>query len=717
MPESVRLVLIGRHAPPLPLSRLRMLGELHEIGMQDLRFSPEETAELVEKSLRRKVPAAAAELLCAKTEGWAAGIRIAAVNLRDEEHPEQWIRNFSGAHPHVADYAAEELIAQQPEHVRKFLLYTSILDRFSLPLGRAVAGTDAAPAAHSAPMPAADPDAAGLFMIPLDDDVTWYRYPRMIRESLEHLLRRSVSPEQLAEAHRRAFRRFAEERMYPEAIAHAAAAEDYPELVEYVSRLLDAAPEAAHGIAFEPWLEDVPVRLWLDRPTVFIYLASAMILRGKTIRAGRFVDEAERIIRQNPKHHLDENAASLLRSISVLRTGIMLADDFSRILDHVDDAMTMIRWCGRHTDFWNRGEVRLSRSYVGLGGKIKTGLEVYTRMQADPKHSIFFYETLKGFGQVMLAELYYESNDTENASALLAQAMPAVSGSGKPALLVPAHYLKARLELAAGRTDEAFAALEEAAERIRALRSDRWLSLLETAAVGLKLQLGCAEDGLRWLEKRFPEIPDQPSVPDEFEQFVLVRALMAAQRTIEAVHRLMLLYQFAKDQKRLGSEIEALLLLALCAKRQGDLARAFRLLEEALVPAEAERHARVFLDEGAEMAELLAGWLKAGVPRAGRNIRQRHVQYVSGLLNMFEEGERDRQKQARPVPPLAAALLTDREYEILLRIAGGATNEAVAKELHLAVGTVKRYTHHLFQKLDARNRVEAIAAAQKLGIL
>ena len=145
----------------------------------------------------------------------------------------------------------------------------------------------------------------------------------------------------------------------------------------------------------------------------------------------------------------------------------------------------------------------------------------------------------------------------------------------------------------------------------------------------------------------------------------------------------MRLYQFARDHRRCGSEVEALLLLALCRMRQGDVPLAFHTLEEAVVLAEAEKHVRVFLDEGAAMAELLAGWLKAGPARTDRKARQKHFQYAADLLELFQQAPRIRRPRPDALPPMAAALLTKREYEILRKIAEGATNENIAKELQL----------------------------------
>jgi LuxR family maltose regulon positive regulatory protein len=711
MPATVHLVIIGQQAPPFPVARLRMLGQLNEIDMRDLRFTAEEASELVKQSANLNLPADEIELLCTKTEGWAVGIKIASIYLREHDDHARLIRDFSGSHRLVVDYVKEVLLDRQPESVRTFLLYTSILDRFCFPLCRAVAGIGVES------QPDMDLDGLSFFIIPLDPERVWFRYHGLFAECLQQLLSRYASPEQVADAHRRACDWFAQHRMYKEAISHALAAGEGERVVHLIANLLEQSPQDARNLAFEPWFAEFPVHLLLKRPKVFVFLTGTLLLFGKTTLATRIVEEAERIVGSGWEPSPDDDGFSLHKGLSVLRAGIRMYLDFTRILDHIEEAVQLIQWSGRKIDFWNRDDVRLSRSYIGMGGKIKTSIGVYARIVSNPRYSIFFYENMEGYGHVMLAELYYESNDLHKAGIELAQAMPAVHASGKPAILVPAAYLKARLEYAKGRPDEAKAALQDAEERLRAMHSPRWMSILEAVNVSFRLREGAVEEGVRWAERRLLDGTGKPNVNDEFEHFIYARVLMASGKLEEAVHWLMQLFEQARSRHRYGSEIEALLLLALCWMRRGDAERAFQMIGEAVAMGEAERHVRAFLDEGTEMAELLSGWLKVCEMTAPPVVKKQHIKYACDLLAQFEREREKTAGDAAAIPPMAAALLTKRQYEILLRMASGASNEEIANELFLAVGTVKRHTHQIFQKFEARNRVEAISKASKLGIL
>jgi len=714
-PDTVRVVLIGQKPPPFPLSRLRMAGRLCEIGMEDLRFSPGETAELVEKSARRRLPASDIDLLCSKTEGWPVGVRIASIYLRDREDSSRVIRDFSGSHRLVVDYVVDVLLDRQPEHVRKILLYTSVLDRFCASLARAVAEIG-----PSRQLPV-DAELTRFFVIPLDPEHAWFRYHSLFAECLRQLLARYASPDEIRRAHLRAARWFAENRMFKEAIAHARAAGDDGLAVDYAARLYELSPRDAQRLIFESWFMDIPVRLWLRHPKVYIHLASSLILFGKRAEALRFLDEAKALIGKHPRPDaadIPEDALATVReSLPVLRGGYLAGPDEKNLPEYIEDVIKLVEWSGRHVDFWNRGDVRLARSYVAFGGKIRTSLELYTRLNADPRKAIFFHEYLEGYGEVVIAELFYELDDLENAERVLAHAMPAVTASDKAALLVAAHYLKARLEYAKGRPEAAMEALREADRRLSGLDSPRWKSNLEAITVGFLLRRGAAEKGVRWAERRLMDVSGQPSLADEFEHFIFARVLMAQGRTEDAIHWLMKLFERAKASRRIGSEIEALLLLAMCWMRSGDAEHALGALDDALAEAEAHGHVRAFLDEGGAMADLLSLWLREAENGPRPEAVRRRMRFAADLLRRFERDHAAQAAAALKAPPAAAALLIRREYEALLMIADGATNEDIAGKLGLSVGTVKRYTHNLFQKLEARNRVEAVAKAKRLGII
>src|SRR5215471_12601696 len=184
LPPGLRLVLASRTGPPLPLARLRARGQLAELGEADLRFTPSETAAFVREATGLDLPAASVAALQDRTEGWAAGVQLAALALRGHADPAGFIATFAGSHRYVLDYLTEEVLASQPRQVLRFLLETSVLDRLCGPLCDAVTGRAGSQALLE------ELDRANLFVVPLDEVRQWWRYHHLFADLLRARLER-----------------------------------------------------------------------------------------------------------------------------------------------------------------------------------------------------------------------------------------------------------------------------------------------------------------------------------------------------------------------------------------------------------------------------------------------------------------------------------------------------------------------------------------------
>ena len=266
LPPQMHLVIASRSDPPLPLARLRGRGELTELRAADLRFTPDEAAAFLNDVMGLSLSAGDVAALEARTEGWIAGLQLAALSMRGREDVPGFIRAFAGDDRYIADYLVEEVLQRQPERVRSFLLQTSVLDRLSGPL------CDAVTAQEDGKGTLESLERGNLFVVPLDDKRQWYRYHHLFADVLQaHSI--EEQPDRVPTLHRRASEWYEQNGLPADAVRHALAGEDF----ERAAGLVELAALAMLGSSQEPtlleWLKALPDELVRARPVLSVYYA------------------------------------------------------------------------------------------------------------------------------------------------------------------------------------------------------------------------------------------------------------------------------------------------------------------------------------------------------------------------------------------------------------------------------------------------------------
>ena len=285
LPPQMHLVIATREDPQLPLARLRARDTLTELRVTDLRFTPSEAAGFLNQVMGLDLSAEDITALETRTEGWIAGLQLAAISMQGQKDTTSFITSFTGSHHFVLDYLVEEVLQQQPERVQNFLLRTSILDRLCGSLCDAVL---------------LDPNASGqatleyleranLFIVPLDNERRWYRYHHLFADLLRQRLHQSTDSstgderDGVAELHRRASQWYEDNSLTIEAFHHAVAAND----VERAERLVEGEgmPLQFRGpmISVLNWLESLPTTILDARPSLWVTYASALTMTGQPI--------------------------------------------------------------------------------------------------------------------------------------------------------------------------------------------------------------------------------------------------------------------------------------------------------------------------------------------------------------------------------------------------------------------------------------------------
>jgi LuxR family transcriptional regulator, maltose regulon positive regulatory protein len=713
---GLTVVLTSRSEPPLPLARLRARGQIAELGAAELRFTVDEAAALLGLSGE---PAAA---LTARTEGWAAGLRLAALSLRGQSDVAKFVAEFSGSNRYVLDYLAEEVLDQQPDDIRTFLLETSVLDRLSGELCDAVSGRSGGQEL----LERVERD--GLFLIPLDEVRGWWRYHHLFADLLRNRMR-VQQPARAAALHRRAMAWHEERGLADDAIRHALAAGEVGSAAQLIERHFDAAYLTGEQTTIQRRISAVPASLAATRPRLRLAQTLVYLVYGDVEGAAALLDgfDADASAAE-PFEPSVGTAASLLVNIpagfaicrswlaylrgepesmaefaaqakarlgpvqpmleAIYQLNLALADWLSGKLAEAERGFTAL--AGRFRSAGQAGLTARSWSFLGKVqsalGHLDAARDSYARLIALTETPDQPWSPLAGYGYVGLAEIAYQRDQLDDAFRYVTEGIARCRQLTESEALAAGLVTLAWVRQARGDWAGAAAAMAEAE---RAAPSPAVASLLNPVPAQqarLHLAQGETATAAAWTSARGLN-PDADPVAylQEQEYLVLARVLIVQGTPDRAEKLLDRLQAAAARQERTGSLVEVLALRVLALAASGDDEAATAVLGEALALAGPQGYARVFADEGAPMAALLRKMETA-----------RHRQSVTGGL----------------VDPLTA-----REVEVLELLAAGAANQGIADQLFVSLDTVKKHVTHVLAKLGAVNRTEAVARARQLGLL
>ena len=756
LPPGLHPVLASRAAPPLALARLRAGGQLAELRAAELRFTAEEAAALLRAAAGPDLPHAAAAALAARTEGWAAGLQLAALSLRGQSDVAGFVAAFSGSYRYVLDYFTEEVLERQPPQVREFLLEVSVLERLSGPLCDAVTGRTDGQAMLEAI------ERANLFLVPLDEVRRWWRLHQLFAE----LLRARVGqerPERVRELHRNAAAWHEEHGLADDAVRHALAAGDAAWAARVIERHLDAIHLRGEGATMQRWLAALPAELVRSRPRLLLAQALLALLSGRLEGVEDLLAAAERTFAGTApepyepsvgraastlanvpaaialdRAHLAELRGDGERAIAFGQQALAeIGEDEAMLYSIGRGRLAVAEWLVGRVDEAERdlssvigrwraaGERYLAVRgchFLGLvqraRGRLDAALETYAQaveVAAAPGGPSM---PAAGAAYVGTAEVDYQRGELGAALQHVTEGIMLCRQLPYTQPLATGFATLAWIRHAGGDDRGALAAIDQAE---RAAPEPSVCGLLNPAAVQrARLHLAHGDVGVvaRWTKERGLGPADQPSYPREPDHLVLVRVLLAQHQPDRALALLERLHALAADHGRLGSIIEIQVLRALARAAAGDEDGSVVTLAEAVALAWPRGYVRVFADEGAPVSHLVGRLIAARRARRG-GPDEVPLLYLGRLAGVLEQ-----EASARSGGPSSTAgraspatRLSGRELQVLRLLAAGKQNQEIARELYLAVDTVKKHVTHIFEKLGAANRTEAAARARELGVL
>jgi LuxR family maltose regulon positive regulatory protein len=735
-PPQMHLVITTREDPQLPLARYRARGQLTELRAADLRFTPGEAAELLNHVTGLGLSVENIAALETRTEGWIAGLQLAAISMQGHKDAAGFIQSFTGSHRFVMDYLLEEVLQQQSESIQAFLLHTSMLDRMCGPLCEAI-------------LP--DPSVSGqatleylersnLFIVPLDNERRWYRYHHLFGDLLRKRMEQKLTADVITRLHIHASEWYENNGLILEAFAHAAAAND----IERAERLMELKEMPVHlpgvPVTILKWLESLPVSVLNSKPALWWKQAAMMMSSYQTVGVEEKLQAAEAALALKipPNTEMDEWSRNLVGKIAVARA--FLAQTLYK-------AETSLIYANRAMEYLHPNNITYRSSATQilgfayyLQGDRDAAEQAYTeslslaRAAGDNEGILLAYTRL---GQV-----HELRNQLHEAVEKYQHALQLTGEDPIPfATVVYLGLARIYFEWNDLDTAERYGELsfklgllnEQVVDRL--ILSQLFMSQIKLTRgdlVGAVKFLAQAEQSTRqWdFAARLPTVAAQQVLIHLYQGNLKAASQIAQQNNLPILHAqtlislgdpsaaLALLVPYRQKMEEKGWKNELLRVLvpqALALHLQGEKEQAFQALTEALTLAEPGGFIRLFIEKGEPMRLLFVDFTSWIEKQSGDRAHPL-TNYVHKIRSAFTpseaaQGSTTTNPQSELIEPLS-----QRELEVLQLICQGLSNNEICKQLYLALDTVKGHNRRIFEKLQVHRRTEAIARAREMNL-
>ena len=713
LPANIHLVLITREDPLVPIAGLRAKNQVLEIRQDRLRFTVKETDDFMYQVMQLKLTDAEIHALEQRTEGWIAGLQLVGITLQGLKDKGSFIQEFTGSSRFILDYLMEEVVNRQPGNVRDFLLQTSILERLCGPLCEAVTGQrDASELLKKL-------DQGNMFIVPLDNSQTWYRYHHLFAELLRHQ-QQSGLPVDTITLHQRASQWFETAGYLPEAIQHTLQAGDWTKAAALIGRVNDGMFKRGEIVTVIGWLEKLPEQFTFSQPELCMAYAWALLLTEKYAKAGIVLAKAQKIASSDSFYQgqVANGQAYLARAVGdnlgVIRSSQMALS----LLPEDDHSRRGSLLMNLGIVYWHEGNLEQAEKTL-VDGQEKSALS--NNLYAQLTCEVFLARTLASRGFIReaatkyqsvlqrgsqvpistlayfdLGALHYEWNELDKAELFIQQGMDLGRRTRNvefqvAGLIVQAYVWLARQDwtAAASIADQAYALGENFSAQTRARCA--------ACQAHVALAVGDLKNARHWLEQFHGNVDSHPFF--RFSGLLQARLLIAQGHLEAAADELKLRYETA-FQAGWGYALAAI--RARQALAAGSSQTGLDYLADALRMAEPEGYVRTFTDAGLGLIPILRDAAQQGITPG----------YVKRILtSMDTHPSAPASTRSMLVEPLS-----EREIEVLRLVTAGLSNREIAGKLFISPGTAKTHVHNLYGKLGVRSRIQAAARAKELGL-
>jgi LuxR family maltose regulon positive regulatory protein len=735
LPVSMHILITSRHDPPLHLARLRVRNELNELRTEDLRFKEQEAAVFYNHIMQLELRREDITRLETRTEGWAAAIQLAALSLQGHSDRQGFINTLTGDQRWFADYLTQEVLERQPTQVRDFLLNTSVLQRLCGSLCDAVTEREDSQGILESL------EQVNLFMVPLDDRRQWYRYHHLFGELLRRLLEQE-KPGQVPLLHHRASVWYEQHGLIHEAIDHARQAEAMDWLVVLVERWGETFLQRSEMDTIRTWLAALPPHLFEQRPMLAILDGWRAVLDGAFPQIQMSLQRGQRALQHAP--HFNEQRTRLQGHLNAIaafavilkgnpREGIVLAeqalaqlpaDDYlvrTPLMLSVGTSYSMIGDLDKSLAALHEAQLAgiRSNSFFAVIGAMSSKGEVY-RVKGQLQDGLQICQAAMelaeqedcklalGYTHLTRGRIYFDRYELGQACHEMAQAIELLHLLGDIPCLAMSWALMAQIDVALGDPAKAVNTLTKAA--VWAKKSD-WS---EDIQAELRAHLATAElhnqapkAAEKWLRNHRFLTNVNPTALRHQSHLAAIKLAIYEHRYEGLLDTLNRLLTGAENENRMGQALEWRVLQVVVLTATDQKVAATRQLEHIAKLAKTEWFYRPF----AEYGRVLKPFLDTVTDQEAREFLERLQPSASPTTNAIKPS-------AIAVNPLETSeSISARELEVLNLVAQGFSNQAIADQLFVTLGTVKTHLHNILAKLAVRNRTEAVHRARLFGWL
>ena len=741
MPAQVHLVMTSREDPDLPLPRWRVRGQLTEVRAEDLRFTVAEATTFLQTTMGLSLDETAVSQLEARTEGWVAGLQLAALSIRHGGDASRFVESFAGDDRQVADYLLQEVLLQQADDVQQFLLQTSILERFNAAL------CDALLAQPQSQDILDQLETSNLFLIPLDAHRDWYRYHHLFAQLLRSRLLRDSSATAVADLHRRAAQWFESQGLFEEAITHARQIPDD----EYTAQLITTMPiqtvfEQGGTALLQQWVGDLPVDVVQRFPKTAVFAAGAHLLVGNAQQVQHYLDLiaddpstiGERALFQsillrnrNSDHQEALQLAELalshvpadernFRAMAYMQIGVnqFQLGNLTMAEETLKKMRQELATDQLATLSMEIQTIHLQSSLVMTRGDFYRGEQLCHEGLALAKEAGHEANPFVGLLYAQLSRIYYEWNLFEQSEQYCVLATKRAKRTAISDVIIESFLMRARLACWRKDRQEVTDILDELRQYARTSNMDGVMETFDAVAAYFNWLGGDLETAVRWANASGLTLEDRPTF-DQFQRYeTLSQVRLGELRQLHEKSGVSNILQLNAHMIQLAAEVQDAygLMVNLCVQAlaydwQGDTEAAQVALGQVLPMAEAGSLIRLFIEFGVPMQTLLA------------NSRALNPVYVARLLQAFAQ-EVDtavsvaKSTKSTQTPTISTSIhLTEREMDVLQAIASGLSNKEIEAALVISKNTVRTHIKNLYSKLGVESRTQAIVRAQELNLL